>query len=142
MCSLWMGILFTCNCYGCLWFIVVFLRNYEISTCRFGWPSYWHSMCPLRRFFNLILDTDKCMLLLFVLFCNIITATSNVTLIVWFFNSCPYLFVFANESHKTNSENLEVVKNVQDHEYFKYFIIMLLVYVKWGSLGLHFFMSS
>ena len=30
--------------------------------------------------------------------------------------------MFANESHKTNSENLEVVKNVQDHEYYYYVV--------------------
>lgn len=62
-------------------------------------------------------------------FSVIIAATSSVTLIVWYL-ILVLIFLCLLTSPIKLTENLEVVKNVQDHEYFKYFIIMLLVNVK------------
>lgn len=62
-------------------------------------------------------------------FSVVITATSSVTLIVWYL-ILVLIFLCLLMSPIKLTENLKVVKNVQDHEYFKYFIIMLLVNVK------------
>ena len=125
--------------HGCLWFIALFLCNYELSTCSYCWLSYWHSMGPRRRFFNLILDSDIYTLLLFLLYYNIVAAQSSATLIDWFLSS-SFFFLCLLLSPKDLSfcENLEV-KMFKTMNTWGYFIIMLLVYVKWGSLGLHVF---